>query len=124
MVQQAEADAWVFRTREVLEGGGSDAAQLRHGRQARKRMATDARDSRHISEAGGLASKNPPPACKEKEASCVAAGGGSKRSTRESNAERAGTGSAPEHAPLAADAVPGLLARTGYKEPDLPSHQV
>ena len=71
---QAEADAWIFRTTEVLEGGGSDAAQLRHGRQARKRMATDARDSRHISEAGGLMMSKQPRKSKDSSVSGAARG--------------------------------------------------
>lgn len=115
MVQQAEAEAWVFRTTEVLEGGGSDSAQLRHGRQARKRMATDARDSRHISEAGGLMMSKQPRKSKD---TPTPAGG------RSGSRENSAPASAPEYPPLPTDAVAGLVGRAEFQEPPIPEQQV
>jgi hypothetical protein len=130
MVQQAEAEAWVFRTTEVLEGGGSDAAQLRHGRQARKRLASDARDSRHISDAGGLMMKN---SKKPKDDSAAAKKAAKLRSESESDSsdeeeeeegEPAARAPRPEFPPLPKNAVPGLVARSVFREPEIPEFRV
>lgn len=159
-VMQSEAEAWVFRTTEVLEAGGADAAQLRHSRQARKRMPTDARDSRHISDAGGLMVKNPR---KSKEggtpAPSTGGGGGGAAGPSKGGSEAANTANTdgkrslldawrgepswrnpqgkkvnaapktesperPQHAPLPANAVPGVEASVDFSEPPLPDPKV
>ena len=88
------------------------------------RMATDARDSRHISEAGGLMTSKQPRTSKESSASGAAR---ARRSMSRAPSEDATPArpprERPQHSPVPADAVPGLVACTRFEEPPLPEQQ-